>query len=97
MTKRPFQVYLDNRDRSLLDRLARRLGLSRAETVRAAVRRWALEIAGADDPMLQLIGSLDDPSLPPDLSTRHDDYAVLGYPSSARRVAQPGSSGAAGE
>lgn len=85
--KRPLQVYLDPRDRGLLDRLARRLGLSRAETIREAVRRWAAALAGEEDRLLGLIGSMDDPALPPDLSTRHDDYAVLGY--SARRVAEP--------
>lgn len=87
MTKRPIQVYLDRRDRSLLDDLARRLGLSRAETLRAALRRWAQELSGREDPLLGLIGSLNDPELPADLSTRHDDYAVAGYP--LRRVAEP--------
>jgi hypothetical protein len=43
MTKRPVQVYLDARDRKLLDRLASRTGLSRAETIREALRRWAAE------------------------------------------------------
>ncbi len=47
MKKRPFQVYLDPRDRSLLERLARQVGLTKAETVREAVRRWAIE-AGAE-------------------------------------------------
>ncbi len=79
MKKRPFQVYLDPRDRSLLERLARQVGLTKAETVREAVRRWAIE-AGAEDPVLNLIGSLDDPDLPADLSTRHDEYAVEGLP-----------------
>ena len=85
MRKLPFQVYLDPRDRSLLERLAKQFGLSKAETVREAVRRWAME-AGSEDPVLKLIGSLDDPDLPTDLSTRHDDYAVEGLP--VRRVAE---------
>jgi len=85
--KKPFQVYLDPRDNALLRRLAQRLGLSKAETVREAVRRWAVDLDAPQDPMLDLIGSLDDPALPADLSTRHDDYAVGGYPS--RRVAEP--------
>lgn len=88
MAKKPVQVYLDARDRSLLDRLAARVGLSRAETLREAVRRWAAEVAGEEeDRLLGLIGTLDDPTLPRDLSTRHDEYAVAGYPRK-RRVAE---------
>lgn len=90
--KTPFQLYLDERDHSLLEGLARRLGLSMAETVREAVRRWAVEEASTDDPVLGLIGSIDDDELPTDLSTRHDEYAVEGYP--ARRVAEPDAEGA---
>lgn len=86
MSKLPFQVYLDQHDRSVLARLAERLGLSQAETVRAALRRWAQEVAGVQDPLLSLIGSMDDPALPTDLSTRHDEYAV--EPAAVRRVAE---------
>lgn len=87
MNKTPFQVYLDSRDRSLLERLARQLGLSKAQAVREAIRRWAMEVTGYSDPLLALIGSLDDPAVPCDLSTRHDEYAVRGYP--FQRVAEP--------
>jgi hypothetical protein len=87
LKKMPFQIYLDARDSSLLERLARRLGLSKAETVREAVRRWVADVEAVRDPLLELIGSLDDPDLPADLSTRHDGYAVEGY--AARRGAEP--------
>lgn len=87
MKKTPVQVYLESRDLSLLDRLARRLGLSRAETIRESVRRWAADMAGEQDRLLDLVGSMDDPALPTDLSTRHDEYAVSGYPQ-RRRVAE---------
>lgn len=85
--KLPYQVYLDDRDRAFLDRLSSRLGWSKAQVIREALRRWAAELSGEGDPLLDLIGTMDDPELPTDLSTRHDDYAVSGYP--MRRVAEP--------
>jgi len=86
MTKRPLQVYLDASDRALLERLARHLGVSRAEAVREAVRRCAIELTGHHDPLLALIGSIDGPSVPTDLSTRGDEY--LYGDAEARRVAE---------
>lgn len=86
MKKLPFQVYLDRGDAGLLEQLATRLGLSKAETVREALKRLALELSGSKDPLLNLIGGLDDPAVPADLSTRHDEYAVQAGP--ARRVAE---------
>ncbi|MBI4501509.1 MAG: ribbon-helix-helix protein, CopG family [Gemmatimonadetes bacterium] len=85
--KTPYQVYLDSRDRAFLERLASQLGLSKADVIREALRRWAAELSGERDALLGLIGSMDNPALPGDLSTRHDDYAVTGYP--VRRVAEP--------
>lgn len=85
MKKLPVQVYLDPRDRKLLDELARQHGLSKAEALRSAVRRWAIESKEAEDPVLDLIGSIDERALPPDLSTRHDEYAVFGFPRRGRR------------
>lgn len=95
LKKKPLQVYLDRTDRALLERLARQLGLSRAEALRAAVRRWAMDLSAEDDPVLALIGSVDDPELPTDLSVRADEYAVAGYPK--RRVAESGPKGASEE
>jgi hypothetical protein len=80
MKKMPMQVYLDEQDRELLDRLAKREGLSLAETLRSAIRRWAMEANAEGDPVLNLIGSIDDPAAPADLSTRHDEYAVQRSP-----------------
>jgi hypothetical protein len=80
MKKTPMQVYLDERDRELLGQLANREGLSLAETLRTAIRRWALEADAPGDPILSLIGTIDDPAAPADLSTRHDYYAVRGWP-----------------
>jgi len=89
MPKHPIQVYLDDRDRALLDGLTRRLGLPKAVVVREAIRRWATELRGEEDPLLQLIGGLDDPVVPADLSTRHDEYAVRRSAASVRVAEGP--------
>ena len=88
MKKLPFQVYLDNDDQDLLERLSGRLGLSKAATVREALRRVALELSGVEDPLVALIGGLDSVAAPADLSTRHDEYAV--HSRIVRRVAESG-------
>lgn len=80
MKKRPIQLYLDPEDRARLERLAGELGLSMAETLRLGLRRLAADRLDEDDPLLRLAGSLDNPDLPTDLSTRHDEYFVTGYP-----------------
>ncbi|MDH5805498.1 MAG: hypothetical protein OEZ54_10010, partial [Gemmatimonadota bacterium] len=66
--------------------LSAKLGLSKAQTVREAIRQLAYHFSGEEDPLAQLIGGLDDPGVPSDLSTRHDEYAV--EPSRVRRVAE---------
>lgn len=72
------QVYLDERDRELLERLAERSSLSRAELLRLGLRRLADEMlaerpAGAS--LDVLLGALDAaPDVPRDLAARHDEY-----------------------
>lgn len=86
MNRGPVQVYLTDEDRDRLERLAERLGLSMAETLRVALRRLAAQALAEDDPLLRLAGSLENADLPADLSSRPDEYAVLGYP--VARVAE---------
>jgi hypothetical protein len=83
MTKRtivrePVQVYLDASDRALLEEMAGRTGLSRAEILRRGLRRVADDLLAERAPgasFEHLVGALgDDPSLPEDLSTQHDRY-----------------------
>ena len=73
--REPVQAYLDEADRGLLEEVARRTGLSRAEVLRRGLRVFARE-ALADRPpgwsLDLLIGSV--PDSPPDVSERHDDY-----------------------
>ena len=89
MYKLPFQVYLDPRDQGLLEQAAGRLGVSKAEALREALRRLARELSGggSEDPLLELIGDLDNPDVPSDLSTRYHEYAARRHP--ARRKPKP--------
>jgi len=87
--REPVQVYLDRADKDLLDRLAARTGLSRAELLRRGVRRLAESELAERRPgcsLERLTGALgEDPSLPHDLSAKHDAYLYGGRPSKRRR------------
>jgi hypothetical protein len=76
--REPVQVYMEPDDKALLDQLAEETSLSRAELLRRGLRRIAADLRGARAPggsMDLLIGALGtDADIPPDLSTRHDDY-----------------------
>lgn len=72
---KPFQFYLDDRQRSALDRLSQRLGKPRAELVRMGIDRVIQDLTPPDeDPAWKLIGLADTPDLPADLAERHDHY-----------------------
>ncbi|HUF25942.1 MAG TPA: CopG family transcriptional regulator [Gemmatimonadaceae bacterium] len=76
--REPVQVYLDQHDRSLLDRMATESSLSRAEILRLGLRRLSVEMLAEARPgssLSALVGALDDAAdVPPDLGARHDDY-----------------------
>lgn len=76
--REPVQVYLDRSDRRLLDDLARRTGLSRAELLRRGIRSVADRLLTERAPgwsLDELIGALGPAAdLPEDLAARHDDY-----------------------
>lgn len=80
--REPVQVYLDRADRSLLEEVATRTGLSRAEILRRGLRRVSEELLAESGPgssFERLVGALgDDPELPSDLSVRHDEYLYGG-------------------
>jgi hypothetical protein len=80
--REPVQVYLDGPDRRLLEELARRTGLPRAELLRRGLRRLAqgtLEERPPGWSLDVLIGAMgDDPAVPTDLSLRHDEYLYGG-------------------
>ncbi len=76
--REPVQAYLDEVDRALLEQVADRTGLSRAEILRRGLRAFAQQALTERPPgwsFESLIGVLgDDPSIPTDLSERHDEY-----------------------
>jgi hypothetical protein len=85
--REPIQVYLDGRDRSLLDRLAKEADVPRAEILRMGLRRLATDVAG--DPrgvgFRALMGVFEGADVPPDLAARHDEYL---YPAKTRAKAK---------
>lgn len=80
--REPVQVYLATSDRELLEELAARTGLPRAELLRRGLRRLADELLAERAPgwsFERLVGALgDDPALPPDLAAQHDAYLYGG-------------------
>ncbi len=76
--REPVQVYLDRPDRELLEQVAAKAGLSKAEVLRRGLRRIAEHVLTERPPgssFEALLGALgDDPSIPEDLAARHDDY-----------------------
>jgi len=76
--REPVQVYLDPDDKTLLEEVARKTGLSQAEVLRRGVRRLSADLLTESRPgasLDTLIGALGpDPSVPTDLAARHDEY-----------------------
>ena len=87
-------VYLDARDRALLEELARRTGLPRTELFRRGLRRLAAELPAERKPgssLEFLIGTAEDDHFPPDVAERHDAYLYGGgYGESKHGRAGPG-------
>ena len=82
--REPIQVYLDGRDRALLDELSKREKVPRSEILRMALRRLGAGVAaGRADGLAVLTGSLAGTSAPEDLAERHDEY--LYAPASRRK------------
>lgn len=73
--REPIQAYLDGADRALLEEVARRTGLARAEILRRGLRAFAQQALAERRPgasLDALIGAI--PDAPEDLAERHDAY-----------------------
>jgi hypothetical protein len=82
------QVYLDSGDVDLLENLARRTGLSKAELLRRGLRQLGARQLAKEAPgwsLDALTGSLGHAAgLPRDLAVNHDEY-LYGERRTARR------------
>ena len=81
--REPVQVYLDARDRAMLDAMAKREAVPRSDVLRLALRRLGAELLGPHRPgtaVSSLIGILDTSDVPSDLAERHDEYLYAGEP-----------------
>jgi len=78
------QIYIDEALDRGLKSLAARTGDPEVVHVRAALREYLGEHAdvsstqGGSDPLLQLVGLVDDPELPDDIAEEHDHYPSWG-------------------
>lgn len=76
--REPVQVYLAMDDRALLDRVAKKIGQSRAEVLRRGVRHLAAEVLADDSPMLAFIheeaAAAWPDTTPVDAAEQHDRY-----------------------
>jgi hypothetical protein len=86
--REPVQVYLAGPDRILLDQVASKTGLSRAEVLRRGVRRMAAEALGENSPMRAFIREQAESEwpaeIPRDAAERHDEYLVGATPRNAK-------------
>jgi hypothetical protein len=74
-------VYLDQRDRALLEKMAERTGLPKPELFRRGLRRLADEMLGGKTPgfsLRYLVATAGDDDFPPDVAERADDYLYGG-------------------
>lgn len=74
-------VYLDDRDRALLEQMAEKTGLARTELFRRGLRRLADETMGEKkrgSSLAHLIATAADDGFSPDVAERHDEYLYGG-------------------
>jgi hypothetical protein len=72
LTKRPIQIYLEQKQDRALRALAQKLGLSIAELVRRSIDHYLAELPVEEDPALSIVGL--GHSGVGDLAAEHDRY-----------------------
>ena len=81
--REPIQVYLTADDRSMLDRAAKKAGLSRADVLRRGLRRIGAEILAEEHPVVAFLERMaNEPwpaGMPDDVAQRHDEYLAEIY------------------
>jgi len=74
-------VYLDERDRALLEQLTKTTGLAKTELFRRGLRRLADDALTGPSPgysLRQLIATAGNDDFPPDVAERADEYLYRG-------------------
>jgi hypothetical protein len=93
--REPIQVYLATPDRKLLDRVAEKTGISRAEVLRRGIRRVAAEVLLNENPMLAFMDEMHaakwPANTPTDVARRHDHYLAEIYAAKSRKSVKPSS------
>ena len=83
VVREPVQVYLTQTDRAMLDNVAKKSGLSRAEVLRRGLRRFGAEVLEEDNPVLTFLDEMTKAEwprdMPDDVAERHDHYLALSY------------------
>jgi len=77
--REPLQVYLDQDERQLLDRMAGEEDLSRAEVLRRGLRAYAAVVGANASPMLAFAGSLTEVGDGCEPESALDDQLVEAY------------------
>ena len=77
--REPIQVYLTADERSVLDRLAEELDVSRAEVLRRGLVSYAVDQAKGRSPVLSLIKELRGADWPCDAAEKHDELLSRAY------------------
>ena len=72
LKKKPIQIYLEPRQDNVLDVLAKKRGISKAEIIRRSLEKFFKDIPLEEDPAMGLIGL--GSSKKGDLSVHHDKY-----------------------
>jgi len=82
--REPVQVYLEQDDRDLLNRLVADTGLTKAEILRQGMRSFARE-QGGPSPMLRYIAESAQGEWPEGVAEKHDEILAESYRGPTRK------------